>query len=135
MFFLNFVVFSENFNFMIVGNSLVLHNFICQVTAAKELYFFSNSDIVQPSKFDHDYCDSSQISQFSATRLDNFVLLSLQHYIPVLNKNERKKPKAFDFLVNYIFLLLLVCLYSLFLCFKFSYSKCVEFEIDKNIQH
>ena len=59
MFFLNFVVFSENFNFMIVGNSLVLHNFICQITAAKELYFFSNSDIVQPSKFDHDYCDSS----------------------------------------------------------------------------
>ena len=135
MVFFNFVVFSENFNFMIVGNSLVLHNFICQITAVKELFFFSNSDIVQPSKFDHDYCDSSQINQFSATRLDNFVLLSLQHYIPVLNKNERKKPKAFDFLVNYIFLLLLVCLYSLFLCFKFSYSKCVEFEIDKNIQH
>ena len=70
------------------------------------------------------------------TRLDNFCPNSPYNItFPFWTKNERKKPKAFDFLVNYIFLLLLVCLYSLFLCFKFSYSKCVEFEIDKNIQH
>ena len=78
------------------------------------------------------------IPKFISFQPPDWTIMSYSPYnitFPFWTKNERKKPKAFDFLVNYIFLLLLVCLYSLFLCFKFSYSKCVEFEIDKNIQH
>jgi len=45
--FFNFVAFSKNLNFMIVGNSLILHkNLFVKSRRRKSSFFFSNSDIV-----------------------------------------------------------------------------------------